>query len=238
MNSKKDIILIIGASSSIGKELIDSLDLSKSIILAHYHSNEIKKEEGIYPLKADLGNESEIINMINYIKKNELIPNKIIHIASDRLKLKHYKKMNWDEFQLSLNIQIKSFMMITKDFLPYMSKSDNSKVITILSSVVLSKPPSNMASYVTTKYALLGLTKALASEYPKVAINSISPSMIETDFLSDIPEIIIEMEAKSNPHKRNARVNDIIKSIKFLLDNDNSFMSGVNLPVTGGMYFS
>lgn len=236
--NNKDIILIIGASSSIGQEFIKTLDLSKVSVVAHYNSREILKQEGIFPIKANLESEVEIFHLLEYIKINHLIPNKIVHIASEQLILKHFKKMNWEEFQVILNIQIKSFMMIAKEFLPIMSKKNNSKVVTILSSVVLSKPPAHMANYVTAKYALLGLTKALASEYPKVSINSISPSMMDTSFIKDIPNKIIEIEADLNPLKRNATVDDVIKSMKFLLEDGSSFITGHNLPITGGAIFS
>ena len=236
--NNREIILIIGASSSIGQEFIKTLDLSKISVVAHYNSREILKQEGVFPIKANLESELEVLHLINYIKTNHLIPNKIVHIASNQLILKHFKKMEWEEFQGILNIQIKSFMMIVKEFLPMMSKKNNSKVVTILSSVVFSKPPAHMANYVTAKYALLGLTKALASEYPKISINSISPSMMDTSFINSIPDKILEIEANLNPLKRNVAVIDVIKSIKFLLDDGSSFITGHNLPITGGAIFS
>ncbi len=236
--NKDNTILILGASSSIGQQLIKTKELEGSKIIAHYNSREIEKTKRIFPIKADLQKENDVIRLIEQIKNNDLLPNKIIHIASDKLMVKHFKKQSWNDFQRLINIQLKAFMIIAKEFFPVMSKLKNPKVVTVLSSVVLSKPPMGMASYVTTKYALLGLTKALASEYPKISINSVSPSMMETEFIDRIPEKIVEIESNLNPMKRNAAPDDVIQSLLFLLDDKNEFMSGVNIPVTGGAVFS
>ena len=61
----------------------------------------------------------------------------------------------------------------------------------MLTSCTTNIPPKYLASYVTSKYALLGLVKALSNEYADkgIRINGISPSMIETKFLENIPLI-------------------------------------------------
>ena len=77
-----------------------------------------------------------------------------------------------------------------KYILPFMKKNKYGKILTILSSVTIGQPPGHMSSYVTSKYALLGLLRSLAAEYSKykICINSISPGMINTKFLNEIPK--------------------------------------------------
>ena len=111
-----------------------------------------------------------------------------------------------------------------------MKKSKSGKILTILSSVVLSKPPSYMSSYVTTKYALLGLINSIVSEYYKynISFNCISPSMIETNFLSNVPEKIIELSKNQNSQKKNVDVKDLVReadSVMFCLS------KGLSAPV-------
>jgi 3-oxoacyl-[acyl-carrier protein] reductase len=92
---------------------------------------------------------------------------------------------------------------------------------------------------VTGKYAALGLMKCLAAEYASygIRINAVSPSMMETKFLSDLPSSVIELSAERNPQHRNARTSDVIPAIEFLLSDETGFITGVNLPVTGGETF-
>jgi 3-oxoacyl-[acyl-carrier protein] reductase len=96
-----------------------------------------------------------------------------------------------------------------------------------------------MAMYTVVKQAQLGLMRALASEYAAtgVTINAVSPSMIETRFLDDIPGLAREMSAKAAPRDRNARTEDVVGSIMYLLSSDSDFVTGIELPVTGGSVF-
>ncbi|MDP3083015.1 MAG: SDR family oxidoreductase, partial [Rubrivivax sp.] len=62
-----------------------------------------------------------------------------------------------------------------------------------------------------------------------------SPSMIETPFLADIPGKIVEINADNHPQKRNGLPTDVAPVLRFLLSPESDFMTGVNVPVTGGL---
>jgi 3-oxoacyl-[acyl-carrier protein] reductase len=111
------------------------------------------------------------------------------------------------------------------------------KIIFMLSSSTLGVPPTSMAHYITAKYALFGLMKALAAEYAgkHIFINAVSPSMIETETLSEVHEKILEYAASQHPLKRNATPQDIAPVIKFLLSDDANYINGINIPITGGI---
>ena len=120
-----------------------------------------------------------------------------------------------------------------------MKKNNYGKILTILSSVNIGHPPTHMSSYVTSKYALLGLLKSLAAEYSKykICINSISPGMINTKFLNEIPKKIFEINSQKVPFGRSVEIKDIIPILDFLMSEKSSFITGVNIPVTGGLNF-
>jgi 3-oxoacyl-[acyl-carrier protein] reductase len=58
--------------------------------------------------------------------------------------------------------------------------------------------------------------------------------MIETGFLNNIPDKIVQFAAQQHPLKRNAVPTDIAPTVKFLLSNDSDYMTGINIPITGG----
>jgi 3-oxoacyl-[acyl-carrier protein] reductase len=239
----KNIILITGASSSIGQEVVKKFLNKKNILLATYLKNDFqikKNHEGrIVKFKVDLSNEKNVIKFIKDIFKKNLIPNNFIHIASNPLKMSSFTDLNWKDYENNFNIQIKSFFLILKYILPSMKKNKFGKILAILSSVTLSQPPGFMSSYVTSKYALLGLLKSLASEYSKykICINSISPGMIKTNFLSEIPEKIFEINSQKVPFGRCVEIKDIIPILEFLMSDKSSFITGANIPITGGLNF-
>jgi 3-oxoacyl-[acyl-carrier protein] reductase len=102
--------------------------------------------------------------------------------------------------------------------------------------VTLGVPPKYLSTYTILKYAQLGLVRALAAEYGElgVSVNAVSPSMVETQLLSEVPRQIVEISQSQNPMGRNATADDVAGAIAFLLSESTGFINGVNLPVTGG----
>jgi len=240
-----NIILIIGASSDIGLNLIKNID-EECLILAHFnHSDkELLKisdiiENKLVMLKADLSSEDEVVLFVNEIEEKYGIPNKIVHLAAPKFNNIRFKDVSWNNFQNDINISLKSFVIILNSFLPKLAKEKRGKVVCMLSSVVLNIPPKALTQYTTVKYALLGLVKSLASEYAdkNIQINAISPSMIETKFLDDINEKIIELSAYNHPLKRNATTDDIVPIIEMLLSEKSNYINGINIPIAGGSVF-
>ena len=239
----KEIILITGASSDIGSEILKKISSKKNTIVATYNKNDlnnfVKKEKNILKFKVDFNKKLELKNFIDLISKRNLIPSKFIHIASNPLQISPFTKLSYGDFEKCLNIQLRSLIMIMKEIIPSMKKNNFGKILVLLSSVTIGEPPSSMSSYVTTKYAMLGFIRSIASEYSKnrIAINAISPGMIETKFLSNIPKKIYELNAQRVPFGRNTEIKDIVPLIEFLLSDKSAFITGANIPVTGGLNF-
>ena len=248
------IYLITGASSEIGcgliKQLIEGTDGNAEFsgkIIAHARSgseNLIKliKDNPSWKnyleiITADLSKIPDIENMMHLIKEKYGYPTFIVHLAASKLELKRTSDFEWGAMDIDFKIQVESIGIILKNFLPLMSKSGKRcKVIMMLSSITLGKPPKYMTEYTTVKYALLGLFRSFASEYSGKSINfnAVSPSMVETQFLSNLPEKFVEMAAATHPNNKNATVDDIVPAICFLLSGEANHINGINLPITGG----
>lgn len=239
----KERILIVGASSAIGSEAIRALSTEKTMIFAHYCSglekltklqDEISGQ--IFPINADLSTQEGCEKLIQSVSANCDFPDKILLLAAPRVALKRFKDLSCTEFMYTLNVQLISTFHILRAFLPKMAIAKSGKIIFMLSQYTLGVPPAAMAHYITAKYSLLGFMKALSSEYAakKICINAISPSMLETAFLEEIPTMVVEQNAAMNPHKRNGTPLDVVPLIKFLFSDDSLFITGANIPVTGG----
>ena len=83
----KQLILVIGASSDIGLNLIRNIK-EDAVIIAHYNSsvdellkvsNRIKNK--LVPIKANLAIEEQVYEMLSEIEKNYGVPSKIVHLA-------------------------------------------------------------------------------------------------------------------------------------------------------------
>jgi 3-oxoacyl-[acyl-carrier protein] reductase len=239
-----DSLFIIGASSDIGRLLIRRMAKPGRTIYAHYHESLEKLEllrdeiEGdLVLLKADLADPLQVGELIESIRPRE--PQKILHLAAPRIRSNRFRQLEWSDFQHQLDVGLRSAVEILRILLPPMAKKKTGKVVLMLTSSTLNIPPAGFAHYITAKYALWGLTRVLASEYRKsgISINAVSPSMTETEFLRDLPDKMVELAAEGHPLKRNATPEDIAPVIEFLLSEGSDFMTGLNVPVSGGEVF-
>jgi 3-oxoacyl-[acyl-carrier protein] reductase len=236
-------VLIVGASSAIGCELIRQIAAPDTLILAHCHAGgerlAVLAREVASPLviiAADLGSEAGIAALRAGVEAATPCPDQIVFLAAPRFTLTRFKDLAWTDFKAQVDMQLHTAVALLGGYLPRMAQARRGKVVFMLSSYTSGTPPSAMAHYVTAKYALLGLMKALAAEYAgkQININAVSPSMIETPFLDGIPDKLVEINADKHPLKRNGRPADVAPVLRFLLSADSDFITGTTIAVTGG----
>jgi len=109
-------------------------------------------------------------------------------------------------------------------------------IVNVLTTYTLGLPPAKLSAYVTSKYALLGLTRSMAVEFVRygVRVNAVSPGVTRTEFIADLPERFIEQMEAGLPMERIATPQEVASVICFLLSPEASYMTGVNVPVSGG----
>ena len=242
MNEK--VLLVTGASSDIGTGLIEKVADNYDFIIAHHVNNdsikllELKDKLGdkLILLNGNFLDEKDTYRFVEDIKKMNKIPTHIVHIPEGKIENKKCAKIKWENFKNDLDISLRSLVIILNEFLPILAKNKYGKVILMLTSYTTNIPPKYLASYVTSKYALLGLMKALSNEYSDkgIKINGISPSMMETKFLDSIPELIVKQNAMNSPTGSNLNIDDVIPTFEFLLSDKSDSITGQNIAITNG----
>lgn len=239
----KHNLLILGASSDLAIALIPKISENFQMIFAHYNQSvdELRKLQKSVScqmelLQADFTNESETKQFMDNVVESQANITHILHCPSARPRNERFQKLTWADYSAMLDTQIRSLYYAANRFLPQMAKQRYGKVVAVLSSYTAGSPPAYLNAYITAKYAQLGFVKSLAAEYAakSVQINAVSPSMIETKFLQNVPSLVVAQNSDSHPLKRNAAVKDIIPVIEFLLSDQNNFITGQNLLVSGG----
>ncbi len=230
--------LILGASSDIGTELIKGLD---GDIIAHYRTNKQKLDniqgKNITCIYGDFSTEDGILEFIQNVKALGQDITKIVHLPAPLAKATKFKKFNSKSFLLDINVSVLSFSLVCKEFAPIMAKNGFGKIAVMLTSYCIGTPPKFLSSYVSSKYALMGITKSLAVEYADkgLTFNAVAPSMVETSFLETLPDFEIQSTAQKSPLKRNGSPKDVANVLKFLLCDDNEYLNGAIVPITSGM---
>ena len=126
-------------------------------------------------------------------------------------------------------------MVIIQNVLPSMIKKGYGKIITI-GSFATDKPNTQWSHYITAKSALIGLTKSLALEFAPLGINinMISPSLLNTELTTNIPERTKLLTAAQTPLRRLANISDVAGAISFLASEKSDFLAGENIRINGG----
>lgn len=237
-------LMVIGASSDMGTALISKIEGNYDKIYAHYlHEkpalSELKNKLGekLVLLQADLEDKSSIEEKIlKPLREQNEEPCHIVYLPSLKIFIERFHKSKSQDFKRGMQISVYAAVQILQEYMPRMAKQKYGKVVMMLTANVLNNPPGYQSVYVTHKYALLGLMKSLAAEYASknITVNGVSPDMIETDFLSELPELVIAQNAQNGPTGRNLQVSDVVPAFEYLLSDEADAVTGVNIPITGG----
>lgn len=235
-------LLAIGASSDIGKCLIEKIGQNYSKIYVTFNSSKNQIDEliskfggKIIPIQCDLTDKNQVASAVQKIQDDGEIPNHIVHLASFPMIQKRFHQTDSDDFSHSFQISVESAVAFIKPFINKMGKEEKGKIAIMLSSVSKNIPPKFISPYVVSKYALLGLVKSLAAEYASksVCVNAVSPEMIKTKFLSATSGHIQEMEAEKNPMGRLLTAEDVVPAFEYLLSPASDCITGQNILISG-----
>ena len=149
--------------------------------------------------------------------------------------LKPFKQLSLETFEDDYNINVLGLLKILKFYESRLS--DNSSLV-FISTVAASLGMPFHASISMCKSSIEALAKSLAAEWsPRVRINCIAPSLVETKlakrfFRNDKQK---EMMNERHPLKTTGKPEDISSAIEFLLSKKSKWITGQVMGVDGGM---
>lgn len=96
---------------------------------------------------------------------------------------------------------------------------------------------SNLSAYSSSKHAIVGLTKCDALDYAKegIRINAVAPGFIDTPLLLEETRTLLKPVIDRVPQGRLATPEEIADAICFLCSGYASHITGITLPVDGGL---
>ena len=127
-------------------------------------------------------------------------------------------------------------MYFTQRMLKNMMRNRKGSIVNIASMAAIDGEPAQMG-YVSSKAAVIGETKKLASEMGKVGIraNAIAPGVTDTGMLQQMDEALLEKTLGRTALGRVARPEEIANVAVFLLSDRSSYITGQTIRVDGGV---
>lgn len=237
----KKIALVIGGSGGIGLETARCLSENGFMALATYYTwkgdlADVKEKNGIKFYEMNLLDEKSITSAFKNIYKDYGKIDVVVFSVTSQTKNKNLLNMQWKDFEEHINLQIRGLFNAIQNMREQIKEKHKTKFIIILTEYCTGKPPSGLSDYITAKYALMGFAKSMGAELAKhnCTVNMVSPGMVDTKLISNLPPKLVEMTAENNPLKRIAAPSDVAKVILFLSSEGSDYLNGVNIMVNGG----
>lgn len=146
-----------------------------------------------------------------------------------------------DEWDLVMNVNLKSFFLCSKYALPLMQEK-NAGVIINVASVQAFLSQQNVAAYTTAKSAILGLTRSIAVDYaPGIRCVAVCPGTIDTPMLRDSialspdPDEVMQECIDMHLTKRIGTPDEVANLIFYLCDDKAAFITGQAIRIDGGL---
>lgn len=238
-------IVITGSSSGIGKACVEHfLSLGAKVIMidqndpakepAHIRS---KGEKSFY--RCDLSDEKEVEKVFRRIRQeNDQLDYAFNNAGIEGADLQTHQ-YSYEEWDRALKVNLYGVWLCMKYELEFMLKNTGQSSIVNCSSVAGLKGMANLAPYVASKHALIGLTKSAALEYAanKIRINAICPGAIETPMIERYTQGDAHMKQQLQQQEPIGRLGspmEIADALEWLCSEKSSFVTGHALCVDGG----
>jgi len=234
-------ILITGGASGLGKSITQRLASQKDheVFFTYCHS---KDEAGriedqfrnTHSTHVDFENNEDILRLINFMKDKDIdvLINNAISLGINK---KHFHKITQEDFLEGIKRNVLPVLSITQAAIEIFRKKKIGKIITILTSSLVNKPPVGYSEYTACKAYLLSMSKSWANENSSFNItsNCISPAFMKTELTSDTDERIIDQMTAEHPMKTLLSTEETAKAVDFFVEASQQF-NGINFIINAG----
>ena len=167
----------------------------------------------------------------------------------DRVPIVELEEEHWDRV---LRVNAKGTFLCCQAAARVMIEAKRGGRIITMSSLSGKKGTARFGAYASSKFAVVGLTQALAHELGPhgITVNALCPGVIDTERYHDIAnatrgedtsteerlEVLFAGAIRATPLGRVGSATDVARVAAFLAGPDSDFITGLAVPVAGGMY--
>ncbi len=245
MSFKEKVIVITGAGSGIGAATVRFFAKKEAfVVLADISLEKMVDIADSIPMecmiqKTDVSQYDQMQSLAGAVIKKygqiDVWVNNAGIGPTQMLKTADHSLQDWERV-IAVNQSGVFYGM--KVALPAMLKQGSGNIVNVASLAGL-KASGNNISYVASKFAVVGMTKAAALEYAKknIRINAVCPGYTDTNMLRQLLEVKPEIEDKLKNHipmGRFGKATEVATAIGWLASDQTQFMTGQTLSLDGG----
>ncbi len=227
-------VLITGGTRGIGHALVENfLEAGATVFFTGQNANPKKTVSKANYYSLNFTDDLSIQSFIQDIEKEKI--DVLVNNAGIN-KIDSFGDIALEDFQRIQKVNVEGPFLLCKHLVPAMAERGFGRVVNI-ASIFSHVSKEKRASYSASKFALVGLSKALALDYAKqnVLVNVVSPGFIDTELTRTIlSETQIKELTAQVPMGRLGSPDEIAKAVLFLASKENTFITGQNIIADGG----
>ena len=250
MRLKDKIAIVTGGGRDIGRDVSRVLAREGAKVVINFANDEASAAETLESVKsaggeaivcrADVTTQAGVDTLMAAAREAYGAEVHIlVNLAGGMVERRPLADIDEAFFDKVMTLNLKSAYLMTRAVVPLMS--DGASIINFSSVAGRDGGGPGASIYATSKGALMTFTRSMAKELgPKgVRVNSLCPGMIATSFHDTFtkPEVRTAV-AGSTPLRRQGTSGEVAETVLYLASDDASFVTGVNLDINGGLFFS
>ena len=240
------VAIVTGAAQGIGRAIAEGLaDAGARIVVADLQGAEEAASsfaDGI-GITADVANENDVQRLVDDVVERcgtvDILVNNAGVYAS--LEMRPFEQIPLEEWRKVMDVNVASMFLMCRAVVPVMRARGGGKIVNISSGTPFRGVPF-LLHYVTSKGAIVALTRALAKELGKdqVLVNCVAPGFTMSAGVEAHPEVVEKLRdvsVSARTLQRDQLPEDVVGAVVFLCGPGSDFITGQSIVIDGGQTF-
>jgi len=240
------VAIVTGAAQGIGNAIARGLAAAgATIVVADLSGAEEAAAEfaGGIGVAVDVANEDDVRRLaaetVDRCGGIDILVNNAGLYAS--LEMRPFEQIPLEEWRRVLDVNVASMFLTCREVVPVMRSRGGGRIVNISSGTPFRGVPF-LLHYVTSKGAIVALTRALAKELGKdnVLVNCVAPGFTMSAGVEAHPEVIEKLRdvsVASRTLQRDQVPDDVVGAVVFLSGPGSAFVTGQTIVIDGGQTF-
>jgi NAD(P)-dependent dehydrogenase (short-subunit alcohol dehydrogenase family) len=240
------VAVVTGAAQGIGAAIARGLAAEGALIVV---ADLQRAEEAAadYPdgvgISADVSDEGSVSRLADEVVGRcagvDILVNNAGLYAS--LPMRPFTEIPVEEWRRVMDVNVLSMFLTSRAFVPVMRERGGGRIVNISSGTPFRGVPF-LLHYVTSKGAIVALTRALAKELGRdeILVNCVAPGFTMSEGVKDHPEVVEtlrDVSLAARTLQRDQQPEDVVGAVVFLCGPGASFITGQTMVIDGGQYF-
>jgi 3-oxoacyl-[acyl-carrier protein] reductase len=249
-NLKDKVAIVTGAGRDIGQAVAIELARRGARVVVNFRNDERKADQVVdairqagsdaLKVRADVTLAEDVTRLVTETRKafGDRI-DILVNVAGGMVERRPLDAMDEDFFNHVMQLNMTSTFLVTKAVVPHMP--EGSAIVNFASQAGRDGGGPGACAYATAKGAVMTFTRAMAKELgPRgIRVNALCPGMIATTFHDTFTKDEVRKNvAAATPLRRQGNSEEVAAAVAWLASDAAAFVTGANIDINGGTFFS